>query len=236
MQKKASIILMHGALGAGSQLTSLQSRLSVHYDVHILEFEGHGAKRHEKSDLTLENLSAQLLHMAGSDPSRRPHVFGYSLGGYVALYTARHHPETLNRIMTLGTKFDWNPRTVSEQFSFLDSEKIKNEIPQLQHGLTQLHGEYWEKLVHQTRRFVEHLGQNPAIDASFCRDIKNKVLILRGDKDRMVCEQESAEMAAHLPQGHFANLHETPHPIDRVDLDKLFQAIHDFLSLDSNGQ
>jgi pimeloyl-ACP methyl ester carboxylesterase len=104
-QQKDRIILMHGALGAGSQLSELKTRLSDHFEVNILEFEGHGHKSHDAPDLSLENLSAQLLEMAGSDTSQRPHVFGYSLGGYVALYTALHHPEALDRIITLHARY-----------------------------------------------------------------------------------------------------------------------------------
>jgi hypothetical protein len=98
-----------------------------------------------------------------------------------------------------------------------------------------LHGDHWEKLVVETRRFVENLGQKPAIDAHFCSKIVNRVWILRGDKDRMVSEQESAEIAKHLPHGHFTSLTETAHPIERVNAEKLSQAILNFLSKDSNG-
>jgi pimeloyl-ACP methyl ester carboxylesterase len=227
---KESLILMHGALGAGSQLTLLSSRLSENYDVRILEFDGHGFSRQEPDVLSLDHFSRQLSGFIDSAGLIRPHVFGYSLGGYVALYHAHHHPGILGRIITLGTKYDWTPKTVEEQFGFLDPEKIKNEIPQLQQTLIQLHGDQWENLVIQTRRFVGMLGNNPAVDEKLCNRIQNQVLILRGEKDRMVGVNESASVAAWLPHGRFETLAETPHPIERVDMERLSRVILQYLA------
>lgn len=227
---KESLILMHGALGAGSQLTLLSSGLSENYDVRILEFDGHGPSSTEPDELSLDHFSGQLSGFIHSKGLVSPHVFGYSLGGYIALYHAHHHPGVLGRIVTLGTKYEWTPKTVEEQFGFLDVQKIKTEIPQLQQSFAQLHGERWEELVIKTRRFVEQLGDDPPIDEPFCKRIFNPVLILRGDKDRMVGTHESESVATWLPHGRFETLTETPHPIERVDMDRLSRVIRQHLA------
>ena len=46
----------------------------------------------------------------------RADIFGYSMGGYVALHAARRHPERIGSIMTLGTKFAWDTPTAEKEF------------------------------------------------------------------------------------------------------------------------
>ena len=42
------------------------------------------------------------------------------MGGYVALHLALHHPERVQRIVTLGTKFRWDPVTAEREAARLD--------------------------------------------------------------------------------------------------------------------
>ena len=40
------LLLLHGALGSKEQFTALNEQLSSEFEVHTLDFEGHGIEHH----------------------------------------------------------------------------------------------------------------------------------------------------------------------------------------------
>jgi pimeloyl-ACP methyl ester carboxylesterase len=51
------------------------------------------------------------------------------MGGYVALKTAVLHPGRIEAIVTLGTKFHWDPENASNEVRMLNPEKIEEKVP-----------------------------------------------------------------------------------------------------------
>ena len=48
---KEHIILLHGALGSENQFSQLKESLADKFEVHSMNFEGHGGKTSNKADL-----------------------------------------------------------------------------------------------------------------------------------------------------------------------------------------
>ena len=59
--------------------------------------------------------------------------------------------------------------------------------------------------------------------------IQQPVLLLLGDRDKMVSLEETSEVLLNLPNGRLNVLPETPHPIEKVDLLRLVKEIDAFL-------
>lgn len=96
-----SIILLHGAIGTKSLLINLANELEKHFEVHLLDFSGHGTSQTDK-DFSIELFSNDLLKYVKQFPDKKFHIFGYSMGGYVALYSELYHPGTLLSVYTYG--------------------------------------------------------------------------------------------------------------------------------------
>ena len=47
---------------------------------------------------------------------------GHSMGGYVALKLALKRPELVDRIITLGTKFNWTPEVAAKEVKMLNPD------------------------------------------------------------------------------------------------------------------
>lgn len=127
MDKKHCLVLLHGAVGAKSQFAELVPLLESHFEVITLDFEGHGTADLTDRPFKIEHFAENALNMAGSE---KFDVFGYSMGGYVALYLALYQPERVGRVFTLATKFDWTPVTAEKEVKLLDADKILQKIPQ----------------------------------------------------------------------------------------------------------
>src|SRR5690349_16612331 len=104
--KKRRLLLLHGALGAATQFNALQQQLEDTFDVSALNFPGHGGTGMPKEKFSFPLFASPVLNHIDEVPVN---IFGYSMGGYAALWIARYFPGRLNKIFTLGTKLDWNP-------------------------------------------------------------------------------------------------------------------------------
>ncbi len=118
MKNKPQLLLLHGALGSKKQFSNLKPLLEEKFELFQLDFDGHGDgkdTKHFSIELFTENLRAFLFE----NELKAINIFGYSMGGYVALNLAIKHPELVNKIVTLGTKFDWNLEFLKKKYPFL---------------------------------------------------------------------------------------------------------------------
>ena len=107
---KPNLILLHGALGCADELATLKAILSEQFNIHSFDFDGHGTNT-SNLDFSIDLFSENLNCFIEEHDLAPCHVFGYSMGGYVALKLASTDPEKIGKIVTLGTKFDWTPET-----------------------------------------------------------------------------------------------------------------------------
>lgn len=100
-----TLLLLHGAGGSRAQLDPLAALVALRRPVHQVEFEGHGATpargRPATVDAYVENVVAALDTLG----LQKVDVFGYELGGSVALALALAHPHRVSTITTLGSRF-----------------------------------------------------------------------------------------------------------------------------------
>ena len=133
-----NLILLHGALGAASQMHELQTALETHFNVYILEFDGHGNKAASLDALDIKHMALELDRFITQHAISDPIVFGYSMGGYVALYHASKLPNKIAKVITLATKFDWNPESSEKESRMLNPEQMEIQI---QYRMQHLHSE-----------------------------------------------------------------------------------------------
>lgn len=96
-----SLILLHGALGSKSQFQSLEFLLSKHYYIHTINFSGHGGLPFSSSPFGIETFSHELRDYIVINKLHGVHVFGYSMGGYVALKVAQTNPNSIGTLSLL---------------------------------------------------------------------------------------------------------------------------------------
>jgi pimeloyl-ACP methyl ester carboxylesterase len=221
---KKKILLLHGALGDESQMLPLAELLGKQFDVFSYTFQGHGKKAIEPIAFTLEDLAKELIDFTGSFISEELHVFGYSMGGYVALKAACDRPGMFQSITTLGTKFDWNQETVGQEIKFLNPDLILQKVPRFAEQLQQIHGLNWRSLLIATSEMMQQISKNPLLDAESIRGLDIPILMITGDADQTANPNYTRTFAASCGAS-FELLLNTPHPIQQVDLGVITQLI-----------
>lgn len=218
------LILLHGALGTDEQMIPLAGKLASHFEIHNLLFNGHGNVQAGNA-FDIDLLAQQLIStMKGN----RALVFGYSMGGYVALAAMARQPELFEGVITLGTKFDWSAETLVKELRQLQPEKITEKVPRLASLLEERHGVNWPMLVLQTAGMMRLLGDQYRNFESTWTTMNKPVLMLLGDQDMMVTQDESLRVAEILPNVTFKILPDTPHQIERINMEMLAAEVLDF--------
>ncbi|MEP0264296.1 alpha/beta hydrolase [Dokdonia sp.] len=224
------LLLLHGALGSKEQFNSLKEALSSDFEVHTLDFEGHGNRASSK-DFSMAVFVGNVIDYLRAHTIEKVHIFGYSMGGYVALRLAHKHPGCIGKIITLGTKFAWNKETAAKEMKMLHPEKIEEKVPAFAKKLATVHSHNdWKEVMHKTAQMMHDLGNGKKITSQELTQIDHEVLIGIGSKDHMVSIQESRESAEALPNGKLEILDEVPHMIDAIPTEKLRSICVNFIN------
>lgn len=232
------LVLLHGALGARSQLAPLAEALRPAFRVHLLDFEGHGDAPPPDHPFGVDAFGANVLALLDAAGVGRARFFGYSMGGYVALHLAATHPHRVERIATLGTKFRWDADTAAREAARLDPVTIRAKVPRFADALVARHAGAggWERVLAATADFLHDLGARPALTDAVLRCIPHPVRVIVGDRDATVSVEESAAAAESLPAAELTVLPDTPHPIEQVPPERLAPILLDFLGTASPGR
>lgn len=216
------VLLLHGALGSTAQLERLKQKLEAEgKEVFMLNFSGHSGVPFRGS-FGIEIFTDDVLAFLHKQNLNQVDVFGYSMGGYVAVWLAWKHPERVGRIVTLGTKFDWSPESAEKEVGKLNAETIREKVPAFARILEHRHAPNdWKELLNKTRDMMLSLGNQPLLNEENLKTIQHEVLICLGDQDDMADREYSEQVAGWLPKGAFQRVENTPHPIEKVDLNKL---------------
>lgn len=224
------ILLLHGAIGAADQLEPLAQVLrSRGLAPHTFNFSGHGGKSIQ-SALSISLFAGELKSFIKEKQLYRPHVFGYSMGGYVALYLASEDPEILGHIITLGSKFSWSEAVAEKEIKNLNPEVIRAKVPKFAESLQKRHGDNWELLLSETAEMMIAMGKQNPLSAERIARVTNKVMIGLADKDSMVTLKETIDIYEGLSDACMYMLPNTKHPIETVDTELLSSLILKFIS------
>jgi len=227
--KSKNLLLLHGALGSKDQLAALEKELKTNYSVHLINFEGHGDIA-TSNDFSIELFTKNVITYLQDHKIESTHIFGYSMGGYVALNLAIQHPERVESIVTFGTKFNWNAATATKEVKMLDPKLIEERVPKFAEHLNRVHQiSDWKHVLSKTAKMMIDLGNKPTLTDKELSKINHPVLISIGDQDNMVTIDESMNTATYLKNGDIHILEGFKHPIEKNDLVVLAKNIHHFI-------
>ncbi len=227
MQK---ILLLHGAIGANDQFSALQQELADSFSVYSLNFSGHGGSPFSNTPFSIKLFATEVIAFLDKNKINSISIFGYSMGGYVALYLAKYHPERVNKIITLATKFIWNETIAAKEIKMLNADKIEEKLPDFAAALQKRHApNNWKTVLEKTEAMLIEMGKDNPLKRGDYPSVQHPVLIMLGDRDKMVSLDETTEVYINLPSAQLAILPNTAHPIEMVNQARLAYEIRSFL-------
>lgn len=224
-----NLLILHGAIGSKEQFELLKKQLENQYYIHSINFSGHGGEAF-KNTFNIAQFADDVLVYLNQQHISSIDIFGYSMGGYVALYLAKNVPDRINKIITLGTKFSWTPEIAQQEIKMLDAEKIEEKIPAFGKLLKLRHApNNWKEVLAKTAEMMLEMGQKNPLTLNDFNAILHQVKIGLADQDEMVTLEETMAVAEAIPHAQFYRLESSKHPIEKVNLQQLTQEIVEFI-------
>lgn len=226
------LILLHGALGHSTHFEPYEPFLSEHFRVHKLLFHGHGSTKIPDSGLSIELYIRQLQEYIEVHALEEVAIFGYSMGGYVALSYALQPDSKAASVLTLATKLNWTPNGAAKEIKMLDPDLISEKVPKYAAQLAALHGAvHWKQLLPAIANLMTTLAEKPLLNNTQYRMLNLPVQMMVGDKDVMVSIDETLDATSNISNARLAVLPKTKHPIDMLRPDLLIGLMKDFWKL-----
>lgn len=225
-----SLLLLHGALGAPAQFEPLQQALAGKYALHAPALPGHAGVASD--NFSIETFAGAVQEYINQHRLQQPLVFGYSMGGYVALYLEAIAPGSFGAIATLATKLHWTPDGAAREAKILDPDTMESKLPAFAATLRDRHAPLnWKEVTMRTAAMMKALGGKPLLDADVFSRLSLPVLLLLGDRDNMVSLDETVTTQKAIAGAALGVLPSTAHPMEKADpvllallLDRFFKA------------
>jgi pimeloyl-ACP methyl ester carboxylesterase len=224
------LLLLHGAIGARDQLEPLADHLKEKYAVHAINFSGHGGTPFPDASFSIPHFANDILHYLDQKGIKDVSIFGYSMGGYVAMYLAKNNPQIIHKIITLATKFYWDETVAAKETKMLEANTILEKVPAFAKQLERRHfPRDWKTLLDKTKEMLLELGKNNTLKLEDYSAISAPCLLLLGENDKMITQDETIAIHKALPGSIFKTLPDTGHAIEQVNTRNLSSLIAEFL-------
>lgn len=227
--KNKSILFLHGALGVAQDLTPLMTLCQERgFETHSFNFSGHGKSAAEPAEFRIDLFARDLENYIKSHNLKNVIIFGYSMGGYVALYhKANFDDSSISRIFTYGTKFNWSEKAVSKELPMMNPDHLLEKFPHFAEALQSKHGERWKQLLRSTAHMMQHLERLDGLTREDMMDIDIPVVLILGDQDRMVSTEETQLTGSWLHHSQLKTISHSKHELERTNLREIADLIAD---------
>lgn len=226
---KSTLIVLHGANGSWEEMAPLIKPLVAHFDLRAINLLGHGGRLVPDS-LTIEALADDLLGWLKAEGIERAFFLGYSLGGYLALHLARHHPERALGVAAIAPKVVFDEALVAHTSYLADPARLSRPGNPRKSELERLHGaDKWEAVTLNVRRLFQSFGERPPLSDDELRQLATPVLVLNGDRDQIVSVAETRRIVELLPNARLGLFPGPAHPLRSVPVLPAVRAIRRFI-------
>ncbi len=221
------LVLLHGALADHRQFDPLLPHLGRFETVIAPDFGGHGARPLEGT-FAPQTFADELLALLDQRGWAQVDLFGYSLGGYVAMMLARQAPTRVRRVQTLATKYIWTAESAERETRFLDADKLAAKVPGFAAQLEAIHTAMgWREVLAATAAMMRALASGAPLDTDLAR-IAQPVQLSVGDRDTTAGVEDTMRTWRQLPQAALEVIPGLAHPFEKADPARVASSINAF--------
>ncbi|HEY6095133.1 MAG TPA: pimeloyl-ACP methyl ester esterase BioH [Gallionellaceae bacterium] len=241
------LLLIHGWGMHGGLWGEMATQLAQSFTVHAVDLPGHGHSREMGDAFTLDAV-VSALSAQFDEPLT---LCGWSLGGMLAQQWALQQPQQVRRLILLAStpcfaaREDWAHGMATETLAQFAGELEQNFAATLRRFLAlQVRGSEGERellVALRERLFSRGEPQLAALrggldilrDAdlrSMLPQIKQPVLALAGERDKLTPPQASHYLAATVPQGQVVEIAGAAHAPFLSHREQCVQALMNFMN------
>ncbi len=228
-------VVLHGSNGSAADVWPLATALRHAAPVFVPDLIGHGGRPISglpELRATAEDVIAQI------DARGYDKVFfvGYSLGGTLGLYLARHYPERVVGVASIAAKVEITQEVIDKWVYLIDPERLGRPDNPRQFELERIHfPQAWRDVARANRAmFLKLLDAPPLTDADLAA-ITCPTLTLNGTQDQLVPKEESKALVVKL-RGAGGFFQGAAHPLQVIPLAPVGKVIGEWIQAVEAGK
>jgi len=237
------LILLHGGTDTSSFWHPHLPYFSPHFRVITPDSRGHGRTVNPASELSYHTMADDLAAFIQVLELDKPHIFGYSDGGQIALDFGMRYPD-LAITLVIGAawyRFSKEYQNALRKAGFVGPDEINYDVYEKKAPL-----DWMERMrrshPHPDPNYLQTLLKNLAAlwwtpleyrEDDFQR-ITVPTLILIGEKDEMIPVEEALEMAEMIPHGELAVIPAAAHNDVLIEKGMFLNLVLNFLTKQSD--
>lgn len=219
------LLILHGANGCRAEMKPWRDALGVDFKAHTVNLAGHGG-RELPERFTMQAYVDDLLGQMDALGLRHPVVLlGYSFGGVVALYLARHHPERVAAVVAVATQWIYDDEAVRHVTHLLQVPRLTALAHRREHLKRVQYPNDWRVLVEKLNAMFSGFRDAPPLTAADLQQIDCPCLVLSGSSDPLAGPDEMVALHRHLRGSEIALYQGPAHPADRIPVGGLQRAV-----------
>ena len=222
------LVLLHGAFGFVESWGPLLTALAKNHQVIALELQGHGHTNDLDRALSFEQMADDTAALLNHLKVTKADIFGYSLGGTVALAISIRRPELVRKLAIYGScagnmKDTYDPGTY-KQFQSLSTDFAPAPLKEPYDRMAP-DPKRWPILVTKIKNLEKDFK---GFSADEVKTIKAQTLIMMGDRDA-VRPEHAVEMYRLIPNSQLAIFPGSDHFLVYTGPDRLLSTLLPFL-------
>ena len=188
---------------------------------------GHGASGDRPGTPTWDAYAHDVTALLRQLDLRDARLFGFSMGGGVALAVAAAHPDRVTRVAAHATNVQWTEAPVERMVPRME-QTLAEPDGRWARRLRAVHGDRWRTLVDDLVTFTRRLPDD-WIEDDVLRTIRQPVLVSAGDADRYFDVRHALHLAQTIPDARLWIEPGLDHPVQGVDAPSFARRIQDHL-------
>jgi pimeloyl-ACP methyl ester carboxylesterase len=197
------LVLLHGAFGFVEGWGTVLPSLAKTHQVIAVELQGHGHTNDLDRPLALEQMADDVAALLRQLNIKDADVFGYSMGGTVALGVAIRHPELVRKLAILGASAG-NLKDAFEPEAYNQFLSIPADFapPMLKAPYDKMSPDpsQWPKLVEKIKNLER---DSKGYSAAELKSIKAQTLVMIGDREG-IRPEHAVELYRLIPSAQLA--------------------------------
>jgi pimeloyl-ACP methyl ester carboxylesterase len=223
------VIIIHGANSAAVEMQPFIDALRPFTQAVALSLPGHGGRPLD-APMTVPRFADDVIAFMDREGIGRAVLAGYSFGGAVALYVARHFPQRVSGVVALATKYVFDEATIGHWTHLVQPERLGRPGNPRKAELEKIHApNAWQDVARANAGlFQTLLASAPLSDADLAA-IRVPVMIVSSKMDQIAPWDETIALAKRIPASHVAMFYGPAHPIRAAPLLAIARAIDQWM-------
>lgn len=224
------LVIIHGMWGRPQEMAPLAERLAAPGPVLMPTLIAHERRPVPEERLRFAALVDDVHEQARAAGIESAHVIGYSLGGYIALYLARHRPDFVASLVSIAGKIEYGEKSLAHILGLLSPERAEANIKPRAPDQYEIVMENIGIRMARTAELFEEITREPPLDHGELKRIATPALVCTGEEDRFMKGAEARRIAASLRCAQPVTWAGRSHPFETVPLATLAPIIRLFFA------